>query len=97
MNEAQAERAAAEAALANTPEGAQLTDAEIHAMIDSLGDIGAVMGDARPGTLARLYKDLGLALRYEPGEQAVYATASPRVAGERVREAICALTTRLTL
>jgi hypothetical protein len=75
----------------------RVTDAEIHAMIDSLGDIGAVIGDARPGTLARLYKDLGLELRYEPGEQAVYATASPCVASERVRGRSCTLFTRLAL
>ncbi|MGH3982166.1 MAG: hypothetical protein ACRDST_05635 [Pseudonocardiaceae bacterium] len=37
INDAQAQRAAAQAEL----EGAPATDAEVYAMIDSLGDVGA--------------------------------------------------------
>lgn len=48
-------------------------------MIDSLGDVGAALADARPESLSRLYQHLGLELRYEPHDRAVVATASPRV------------------
>ncbi|MFJ8817065.1 hypothetical protein [Amycolatopsis thermoflava] len=40
LNEAQAQRAAARAELEGAPAPAAVTDAEIHAMIDSLGDVG---------------------------------------------------------
>jgi len=62
-----------------------MTDAEFYAMVDSLGDVGAVLADAKPMGLARLYRELNLELRYEPDEQTVYATARPRVDSARVR------------
>jgi len=40
INEAQADRTAAQGALAAAGEPAGITDAEVYAMIDSLGDIG---------------------------------------------------------
>lgn len=40
INQAQAERVAAETELANQRATAMITDAEIHAMIDSLRDVG---------------------------------------------------------
>ncbi len=49
-------------------------------MVDLLGDVGAMIADARPERLNRLYRELGLELRYKPGEQPVYVTAQPRVA-----------------
>ena len=49
-----------------TPAPTLITDAEIYAMIDSLGDVGAVLKDAEPDSLERLYHELGLSLRYEP-------------------------------
>ncbi len=54
-------------------------------MIDSLGDVGPTLVDAKPMSLSRLYQQLRLQLRYEPQEQAVYATAEPRVDSARVR------------
>ena len=48
-------------------------------MIDSLGDLSAALDSRKPEGLMRIYHDLGLELRYEPGEQAVYVAASPRV------------------
>ena len=50
-------------------------------MVDSLGDVGTALKDAKPERLTRLYADL----RYEPAEKAVYTTASPRVVSECVR------------
>ncbi|WP_215544307.1 recombinase family protein [Amycolatopsis sp. CA-230715] len=85
MNHAQAERASAEAELASAPSVGGISDAAIYAMIDSLGDVGAVLADAKPAGLARLYQNLNLELRYEPKELAVYATASPGVDSVRVR------------
>jgi hypothetical protein len=54
-------------------------------MIDSLGDVGATLTEARPAGLSRLYQKLRLQIRYEPGEQAAHVTAQPRVASARVR------------
>ncbi len=85
INEAQAQRAAARAELEGAPAPNELTDAEVYAMIDSLGDVGAALADARPESLSRLYQHLGLELRYEPHDRAVVATASPRVVNARVR------------
>jgi len=85
INQAQAKREAARAELAAVPSAEPLSDAEVYAMVDSLGDVGAALTDAKPERLARLYADLRLDLRYEPGEKAVYASASPRVVSECVR------------
>ncbi|WP_153032052.1 recombinase family protein [Amycolatopsis sp. YIM 10] len=85
MNHAQAERAAAKAEVDSQPTSKTITDAEIYARIDLLGDVGAVLADAKPAGLSRLYQRLGLDLRYEPKELAVYATASPGVDSVRVR------------
>jgi hypothetical protein len=85
INQAQAERASARAELDNTPAPNSLTEAEIHAMIDSLSDVGAALSSASPDRLATLYRELRLDLRYENAEEAVYVTASPRVNSERVR------------
>ncbi|WP_346072590.1 recombinase family protein [Saccharopolyspora thermophila] len=66
INTAQAERAAAQAELDNTPVAHTLSDAEIHAMIDSLGDVGAALKDAKSEKLSCLYESLGLHLTYRP-------------------------------
>src|SRR5882757_1270357 len=85
INEAQAERVAARAELENTSAPELLAGAEIYAMVDSLGDVGATLVDARPASLSRLYQQLRLQLRYEPHERAVHVTAQPRVGSARVR------------
>jgi hypothetical protein len=66
-------------------------------MIDSLGDGGAMLADARPVTLARLYKELGISAVSRPGERAVDARPDPRADSACVRGGSCALTTRLAL
>ncbi|WIX92610.1 recombinase family protein [Amycolatopsis sp. DG1A-15b] len=85
INQAQADRVAARVELERTPADHSITDAEIYAMIDSLGDVEATLADAKPAGLARLYQRLNLELRYEPKELAVYATTSPGVDSACVR------------
>ncbi|WP_306996316.1 hypothetical protein [Amycolatopsis thermophila] len=85
INEAQAQRAAARAELKGAPAPAAVTDAEIHAMIDSLGDVGAKLKEADPGALTQLYGELGVGLLYEPKGRTVIATVSPRVVSACVR------------
>ena len=69
----------------NTSGSHTVSDAEIYVMIDSLSNIAETLNTARPVSLGRLYQQLGLQLRYEPVEQAVYVTAQPRVDSARVR------------
>ncbi|GDY33278.1 recombinase family protein [Gandjariella thermophila] len=85
INDAQAERATARAELERTPAPDVLTDGEVYALVDYLGDVGATLADGRPESLSRLYAKLRLELRYEHHERAVLATAAPRVVSERVR------------
>jgi hypothetical protein len=65
---AQAQRAAARAELDGTPAPNLLTDAEVYAMVDSLGDVGAALSDAKEVSLADLYTAIDLKVRYEPAE-----------------------------
>ncbi len=84
INDAQAERVAAQAELDNTPDSKTLSEDEVFTMIDSLGDVGAALTDAAPERLGRLYESLQLGLTYEPHARIVEATIAPRVVSERV-------------
>ncbi|MHA6800299.1 hypothetical protein ACVGV2_13170 [Bounagaea algeriensis] len=84
INDAQAERVAAQAELDNTPDSKTLSEDEVSAMIDSLGDVGAALTDAAPERLGRLYESLQLGLTYEPHARIVEVTIAPRVVNERV-------------
>jgi hypothetical protein len=64
INEAQASRAVAQAELVDVPTGRGFEGAEIHAMIDALGDVGAKLAGAKSETLADLYKLLDLQVLY---------------------------------
>ncbi|MGW1682651.1 hypothetical protein [Saccharopolyspora sp. NPDC002376] len=55
INQTQAERAAARAELENKPAPNTLSDAEIYAMIDSLGNVGASLSSAKPEGLPRVW------------------------------------------
>lgn len=79
INPAQAERAAAQAELTNVPADNTLTAAEVYAMIDYLGDVGAALNDGKPESLSRLYQRLRLDLRYKPQDNAVEVTSTLRV------------------
>jgi hypothetical protein len=85
INQAQADRVTAQAEIDNQPAAGELGRAEVYAMIDSLGDVGATLANAKPAGLARLYRAVDLRLRYEPKQQAVYTTACPGVDSACVR------------
>jgi DNA invertase Pin-like site-specific DNA recombinase len=85
INAAQAERAAVRAEVDRAPRVQRLTKADVHAMRDMLGDVGKELNRARPESLERLYDQLGLDLRFLPGENAVEVTAVPRVVSVCVR------------
>jgi hypothetical protein len=54
----------------------RLTEDEIAAIIDSLGNTAAILADADPADKAKIYIGLGLRLTYEPGRKAVIAEAA---------------------
>ncbi|HEY2696050.1 MAG TPA: recombinase family protein [Pseudonocardiaceae bacterium] len=84
-NEAHAQRVAAQAELDNAPAPGTLTDADLYAMIDSLGDVGAALTEAKPVALGRLYESVRLEMIYQPDGQEVTVVISPRVVSECVR------------
>lgn len=60
INEAQAQRAATRAELeVDAPAPNALSDAEVYAMIDSLGDVGHALNRADPARLQELYEAFG--------------------------------------
>jgi hypothetical protein len=85
MNAAQAQREAARVALAAEPPSSRLDVAEVYAMIDALGDVGEAIKDARPDSLAKLYKELGIKVSYRHEESGGEAVISLVVANVRVR------------
>ena len=87
INEAQAQRAAARAELeAHPPTLNALSNAEVYAMIDSLGDIKHALNRADPARLQELYQTLRLEMTYNPGTRTVDVTIQPaRRGSERVR------------
>jgi len=85
VNDAQAQRFAVRAELDGLPAARWVTRAELFARLDSMGDVGAVLKKGSPEKLGALYHDLGVELRFHPGERAVDVTASPRVVSECVR------------
>lgn len=85
INEAHAQRAAPRAELDGAPAPDELTNAEVHTMIDSLGDVGAALLGADPENLERLYGNLRLELLYHPLERTIDARLAPRVVSACVR------------
>lgn len=71
INDAQAQREAAHTELEGLPASNGLTDAEVYAMIDSLGDLGSALNSADPAKLHELYEPLRLELRYDAEARAV--------------------------
>ncbi|WP_156757295.1 hypothetical protein [Actinokineospora pegani] len=87
INQAQAERVAAQAEIDNHRDGDELDPAEVYAMIDSLGDVARTLDERKPPALNRLYRALDLKMVYQTKEQAIDVTACPRVASACVRGA----------
>jgi hypothetical protein len=71
-------------------------ETEIKAMIKALGDIRPVIQAAEPADKAKVYKELGLQLTYEPGKQIVRAQVilGPDIRGVigSVRGGTCTIT-----
>ncbi len=80
--EVQADRAIAVAALGRTePSGSprrRLTRQQIKDLVDGLGGLLTVLGEADPADKAEVYRQLGLRLTYDHETETVVAEASPR-------------------
>jgi hypothetical protein len=76
------ERAAARAELERAPVPNLLTDAEVYAMIDSLGDVGAAPSEAKRDSPANLYTGINLPVLYEPREKVAEVSLRLGEAGE---------------
>ncbi|WP_433684002.1 hypothetical protein [Nocardia sp. CA-119907] len=85
MNAAQAEKAIAQSELDNLPRVVPLRAVELHKLIDSLGDIAAVLDAGRPSDRARIYDALDLQIRYLHTEMAAEVAAIPCVVNTGVR------------
>ncbi|WP_280410861.1 recombinase family protein [Nocardia asiatica] len=77
MNAAQADKAAAQAELKSLPKINRLTDTEIRKLIDSLGDIRAVLAAGDPADKAQSYRALALEVRYQHQQQLAIIGATP--------------------
>ncbi|WP_433710170.1 hypothetical protein ACQP2U_27910 [Nocardia sp. CA-084685] len=77
MNTAQADKAAAEAELKSLPKIQRLTDTEIRKLIDSLGDVRAVLTAGDPVDKLQLYRALDLQVRYKHQQQLAIVGATP--------------------
>ena len=97
INGAQAQREAARVALAAAPPSGRLDVAEVYAMIDALGDVGEAIKNARPDSLIKLYKELGIKVSYRHEESGGEAVISLVVANVRVRGGTCTLATTARL
>ncbi|WP_433191942.1 hypothetical protein ACQP1G_24680 [Nocardia sp. CA-107356] len=69
MNTAQADKAAAHVELQNLPHAPRLTETEIRKLIDSLGDITAVLAADARSDKANLYQALQLHIQFRPQQQ----------------------------
>jgi hypothetical protein len=86
INQAQAQRVAAQAELNGVPPPIALTEADIYAMIDYLGDVGHALNQADPAQLEELYAALRLDMTYDAEARAVDVTIRPgRRGNARVR------------
>jgi hypothetical protein len=74
INKAQAELEAAEAELAHQPEARTITRAEVYAMIDYLGNVGAALKRGDPAELQTIYETPRLEMIYHADQKAVNVT-----------------------
>ena len=77
MNAAQAEKAAAEVELKGLPQVRTLTETEIQKLVESLGDVKAVLTAANPADKAQLYRALELEVRYHPDKHRAIVGVTP--------------------
>jgi hypothetical protein len=98
LNAAQEQRAAAPAELAVVrPDPWDLSESEVYAMVDSLGDIGASLNRADAARMQKIYKSLHLELIYDNDERDRCGDQALRGATGDVRGATCALAICLVL
>ncbi|HZU73751.1 MAG TPA: recombinase family protein [Acidimicrobiales bacterium] len=74
------QREEAAAQLDEAPPAPALTKAELKAMLLSLKDLAGALRNADPADKAELYAELGIRVRYEPGERVIVAQAQPTLA-----------------
>jgi site-specific DNA recombinase len=75
ISEVQAERRSAEEELRRRRPAATLTEDDIQAMAECIGDLVGVLKAADPQKKADLYESLGLSLTYEPSNRRVLVEA----------------------
>jgi DNA invertase Pin-like site-specific DNA recombinase len=85
INEAQAQRSAARAELDGAPIRRTVQEKDIITLVESLGDMTAVLNRADPEHQARLYEELRLGLRYHQPERLLTVSVAPRVVSAGVR------------
>lgn len=86
LNKAEEERQAARTDLDQRPAGRVLSHADITAMIEELGDVGAALDRADPADLEELYAALRLEMVYNVSAKIVEVTIRPAGRGSaRVR------------
>lgn len=102
VNSAQADKAAAQSELANLPAVHKLTETEIRKLIDSLGDIRAILRAGAPSQKISLYQALHLDIRYRPrdhlavvGADAVFSTGVRRGIRTLGLQQVCTLSVRM--
>jgi hypothetical protein len=77
INQAQAQRAAAQDELNNRPAPATFTATDVKAMVDTLGDIGEALNRADPTILRSLSEALRLEAVYDADDRVVTGTIRP--------------------
>ncbi|WP_157187606.1 hypothetical protein [Nocardia vinacea] len=77
MNTAQADKAAARAELQNLPKIDRLTETEIRKLIESVGDIRAVLTAGNPSDKIQQYAALDLQVRYQHQQQLAIVGVTP--------------------
>ncbi|MGW2146816.1 hypothetical protein ACWCOT_21105 [Nonomuraea bangladeshensis] len=77
INETKNERARPEGELKAVPAAQRITVAEIESMIEEVGDLVRLVGEADADDKASLYTQLGLKLTYYPEKQYVEARIAP--------------------
>ena len=85
LNRAQERVMAARLERDQAPSSHTLGRAEVEAMLDYLGDVGAALKRATPEKLAELYASLSLEMTYHPDDRLVDVAIEPRRGSERVR------------
>ncbi len=85
MNAAQAEKARAQVELDTIPKPVLVTAIEINKLIDSLGDVAAVLNAGAEADQAALYEALNVEIRYLHQQKIASVSASPCVVNTGVR------------